>query len=153
MADHRGPTARWRFATPTVPKCSSCWRRPRTDGGAVFICEQGKLEINRNKFSSNPREIAIELLKKVDEAEEERKWSDNLALWQARWHMQDWLDCIRTRQRPVADVEIGHRSISVCHLVNITRWVGRRLKFDPVKEQFPGDEEANSFSIVRAQGL
>ena len=37
--------------------------------------------------------------KQVNEAEEERKWSDNLALWQARWHMQNWLDCIRTRGR------------------------------------------------------
>jgi predicted dehydrogenase len=112
-------------------------------GGAVFVGEQGKLEINRNKFTSNPPEIARELLKKVDEAEEERKWSDQLALWQARWHMQDWLDCIRTRQKPIADVEIGHRSISVCHLANITRGVGRRLKWDPAKEQFVGDEEAN----------
>ena len=45
-------------------------------GGAIFVCEKGKLEINRNKFTSNPPEIAAELLKKVDEAEEERKWSD-----------------------------------------------------------------------------
>ena len=112
-------------------------------GGAVFIGEKGKLEINRNKFTSNPPEIARELLKQVDEAEEERKWSDQLALWQARWHMQNWLDCIRTRQRPIADVEIGHRSISVCHLANITRQVGRRLKWDPAREQFDGDDEAN----------
>ena len=88
----------------------------------------------------------MELLKKVDEVEEERKWSDQTALWQAQWHMQNWLDCIRTRQQPVADVEIGHRSISVCHLANITRWVGRRLKWDPAKEQFVGDDEANRFA-------
>jgi len=112
-------------------------------GGAVFTCEKGKLEINRNKFTSNPPEIAANLLKQVDAAEEERKWSDDLALWQARWHMQDWLDCMRTRAQPLADVEIGHRSISVCHLANITRWVGRRLKWDPSKEQFVGDDEAN----------
>ena len=114
-------------------------------GGAVFICEKGKLEINRNKFSSNPPEIAAELRKKLDVAEEERKWSDDLALWQARWHMQDWLDCIRSRNRPVADVEIGHRSISVCHLANITRAIGRPLRWDPKREQFVGDDEANRF--------
>jgi hypothetical protein len=114
-------------------------------GGAVFICEKGKLEINRNKFVSNPPEIAQELLKQVDVAEEERKWSDELALWQARWHLQNWIDCIRTRQRPIADVEIGHRSISVCHLANITRWVGRRLKWDPRAEQFVDDPEADQF--------
>jgi predicted dehydrogenase len=113
------------------------------EGGAVFVCEKGKLEINRNKFTSNPKDIAKELLKKLDEAEEEKKWSDNTALWQAKWHMQNWLDCIRTRKLPVADVEIGHRSISMCHLVNITRQIGRRLQWDPAKEQFVGDEEAN----------
>ena len=111
-------------------------------GGAVFVCEKGKLEINRNKFTSNPREIAEELLKKVNVAEEERKWSDELALWQARWHMQNWIDCIRTREMPVADVEIGHRSISVCHLANIVRRVGRKLRWDPQTETFPDDIEA-----------
>jgi predicted dehydrogenase len=116
-------------------------------GGAIFIGEKGKLEVNRNKFASNPKEIAAELLTKVDAAEEERKWSDQAALWQARWHLQNWIDCIRSRQKPVADVEIGHRSISVCHLANITREVGRRLQWDPAKEQFVGDEEANRLLV------
>ncbi|HEY2893014.1 MAG TPA: Gfo/Idh/MocA family oxidoreductase [Pirellulales bacterium] len=114
-------------------------------GGAVFICEKGKLEINRNKFASNPPEIAVELQKKLDVAEEERKWSDELALWQARWHLQNWLDCIRSRKQPVADVEVGHRSITVCHLANITRAVGRPLRWDPAREQFIGDEQANHY--------
>jgi predicted dehydrogenase len=113
-------------------------------GGAVFICEKGKLEINRNKIASNPPEIAAELLKKLDVAEEERKWSDELALWQARWHMQDWLDCIHSRKTPIADVEIGHRSVTICHLANITRAIGRPLKWDPKREQFDGDSEANA---------
>jgi predicted dehydrogenase len=114
-------------------------------GGAVFICEQGKLEINRNKFVSNPPDIARELAKKLDIAEEERKWSDETALWQARWHMQDWLECIRSRSQPVADVEVGHRSITVCHLANIARAVGRPLTWDPTNEQFVGDDEANRY--------
>jgi hypothetical protein len=114
-------------------------------GGAVFVCEKGKLEINRNKFTSNPKDIAVELLKTINEAEEEKKWSDQTALWQAKWHMQNWIDCIRTRQKPVADVEIGHRSISVCHLANIARWTGRRLKWDPVRELFVGDDDANKY--------
>lgn len=113
-------------------------------GGAVFICEKGKLEVNRNKFASNPPEIAKELEKKLDIVEEERKWSDNLALWQAKWHMQNWIDCIHSRELPVADVEIGHRSVTVCHLANITRAIGRPLTWDPVKEQFVGDSEANA---------
>jgi predicted dehydrogenase len=112
-------------------------------GGGVFVCENGKLEINRNKFSSNPPEIAEELNKLVDVAEEERKWSDELALWQAKWHLQNWLDCIRTREQPIANAEIGHRSVSVCHLANITRAMGRPLKWNTESELFEGDQEAN----------
>jgi len=123
-------------------------------GGAVFICEKGKLEINRNKFSSNPPEIAMELLKQLDGDEEERKWSDSLALWQARWHMQNWLDCIKSRKLPVADVEIGHRSVTVCHLANITRELQRPLRWDPTRELFVNDAEADrSLSRDRRQGF
>jgi hypothetical protein len=63
--------------------------------------------------------------------------------WIARPHIQNWLDCIKSRNRPNADVEIGHRSISICHLVNITRELNRKLTWDPVAEKFVGDDEAN----------
>ena len=116
-------------------------------GGAVFVGEKGKLEINRNKVTSNPPEIAQKLLEAVDVAEEERKWSDALALWQARHHLQNWLDCIKTREKPVADVEIGHRSVTVCHLANIARAVGRPLRWDPVAEQFMGAAAANALLV------
>lgn len=116
-------------------------------GGAIFICEKGKLEVNRNKFTSNPPEIAQELLKQLDVVEEERKWSDSLALWQAKWHMQNWLDCIRSRKPPVADVEVGHRSVTVCHLANIVRTLGRKLKWNPESESFDDDADANKFLI------
>ncbi len=123
-------------------------------GGGIFVGEKGKLEINRNKVTSNPPEIAAELLKQLDVSEEERKWDDKLALWQARWHLQDWLNSIRSRERPVADVEIGHRSISVCHLANITRQLGRRLHWDAAAEHFVGDSEADEFlSRPRRQGF
>ena len=70
-----------------------------------------------------------------------RKWEGDG--WIARPHIQNWLDCIKSRELPNADVEIGHRSISVCHLVNITRELGRKLQWDPETEQFVGDDEAN----------
>jgi hypothetical protein len=57
--------------------------------------------------------------------------------------MQNWLDCIKSRAFPVADVEIGHRSISVCHLANITRELDRPLRWDPSNESFLGDPQAN----------
>lgn len=60
------------------------------------------------------------MIKDLPSREEVQKWRDDVALWQARYHMENWLDCIRTRATPVADVEIGHRSISIAHLANIT---------------------------------
>ncbi len=57
---------------------------------------------------------------------------------------RDWHDCIRTRRRPRADVEIGACSTILSHLGCIALWTGRRLKWDPVKEEFPDDREANA---------
>lgn len=116
-------------------------------GGAVFIGERGKLEINRNKITSNPPEIAAEILESLDVAEEERKWSDKTALWQARDHLQNWLDCVKSREKPVADVEIGHRSITVCHLANIARRVGRPLRWNPADERFVDDPGADALLV------
>jgi predicted dehydrogenase len=97
--------------------------------GAVFVCEKGTLRIDRGRCSSDPEDIAIELIKKRP-----RGYNDN--------HIFNWLECIKTRSKPNADVEIGHRSATVCHLGNIARWAGRRLKWDPVKETFPEDADA-----------
>jgi hypothetical protein len=44
---------------------------------------------------------------------------------------------------PISDVNSHHRSVSLCHLANISLRLGRALKWDPEKETFPGDEEAN----------
>ncbi len=59
-------------------------------------------------------------------------------------HMGNWLECLRNRsKRPICDVEIGHRSVTVCHLGNIALHLKRKLKWDPAKEEFVGDDEAN----------
>ncbi len=58
-------------------------------------------------------------------------------------HRQDWFNCIKTRQQPIMPIEAGHRVASLCILGNIAYVLGRKLKWDPVNEQFIGDEEAN----------
>jgi predicted dehydrogenase len=105
-------------------------------GGAIFVGEKGRIEITRNDFRTDPPE----LIKELPPQEEIDKWKR--AQWQAKYHMQDWLECMRSRKTPLADVETGHRSISVCHLVNITRQIGRKLKWDPEAERFNDDAEA-----------
>ena len=110
-------------------------------GGAIFTGEKGKIQIIRNNFKTDPPHM----IKELPPPEEVQKWRDEVALWQAKFHMENWLDCVRSRQTPIADVEIGHRSISVAHLANITRKLNRKLAWDPAKEQFVGDAEANTY--------
>jgi predicted dehydrogenase len=109
-------------------------------GGAIFVGQKGRMEIVRNDFRSDP----LQMIKELPPREEVDKWRDDVAKWQAKYHMQEWLECMRSRKTPSADVEIGHRSISVCHLANITRQLNRRLKWDPEAERFKDDAAANS---------
>jgi predicted dehydrogenase len=59
-------------------------------------------------------------------------------------HARNFLDCVKSRKRPNADVEEGHRSAVMCHLGNISTRLGRSLKWDAAKEQVVGDAEANT---------
>jgi len=99
--------------------------------GGIFVGEKGRFTINRGRISSDPDDLAIEIMKRRP-----RGYDSG--------HISNWLRCIESRKAPTAGVEIGHRSATVCHLGNIARWVGRRLKWDPVKETFD-DREANRF--------
>jgi predicted dehydrogenase len=58
-------------------------------------------------------------------------------------HHENWLDCIQSRKPCRADIETGHRSATVCHIGNISLRLGRPLRWEPVKEEFPGDPTAN----------
>ena len=60
------------------------------------------------------------------------------------WHVQNWVDCMRSRKRPNADVEAGHRATTLCCIASVARELGRNLKWDPVHEQFIDDEQANA---------
>ena len=103
-------------------------------GGGIFIGDKGKIEIFRGRVVSNPPEIVKEPTK-----------DSEIHLYKSNNHVQNWIDCMRSRKRTVADVEAGHRSTTVAHLGNIARWLGRRLEWDPEKEIFPGDDEANRY--------
>jgi hypothetical protein len=68
-------------------------------------------------------------------------------------HLQNWVDSLSTRERPRAHAEVGHRTQVVCILVNICRELGRRLHWDPIKEEFAGDDQANALrSRARRKG-
>jgi len=99
--------------------------------GAVFVGEDGqKIEINRGTVKSNPKELTRD--------------APPPSGGNANPHLQNWLDCIKTREDPIAPVEAGHRAINLCHFINICRELGRKLRWDPRREEFLGDDEANA---------
>jgi predicted dehydrogenase len=99
--------------------------------GAFFEGEKGSLFIGRGALDADPEELIEEPIK-----------DSEVHLYKSANHYQDWLDCIKTRKLPICDVAIGHRSASVCHLGNIAIRTGRKIKWDPKKEEIIGDAEA-----------
>jgi predicted dehydrogenase len=60
-------------------------------------------------------------------------------------HVRNFIDCVKSRQAPLADVEDGHRTVTACHLANISLRLGRKIRWDAEKEQIVGDPEAASW--------
>lgn len=69
---------------------------------------------------------------------------DEIHLYHSEEQHGNWLDCIKTGQLTVAPVEVAHRSCSACLVSHIAMKLGRKLYWDPVKERFRNDDEANS---------
>jgi hypothetical protein len=95
------------------------------------------LFVNRGVLKTTPKEIASSTE------------PTSVSLYESASHHRNFLDCVKSRQAPICDVEIGHRSATICHLGNIACRLQRKLVWDPVGEKFVGDEEA-SREISRA---
>ena len=102
--------------------------------GCTFTGTNGTLRIDRKHLSSDPDEIVKEPL-----------GQDDVHLERSPGHHRDWVDCIRSRKRPVADVEVGARSVAISILGNLAYWHRRRLRWDPERWEFVGDAEANKW--------
>lgn len=104
------------------------------ENGVQFFGEDGWIFVTRGKIAASDQRLLDDPLP----ASAER-------LYESNDHMGNFLECMRTRRQPICDAEIGHRSASVCHLANISLMLGgRRLKWDPAKEEFKDDPQANA---------
>ena len=101
--------------------------------GCTFEGTDGTIYVDRSKITSTSEDILKQPLGEKD---------FHLPVI-AKNHRQNWMDCIKTRAKPVADVEIGARTAQVCQLGNIGYWLRRPLKWNPEKEEFINDTEAN----------
>ena len=100
--------------------------------GCTFVGTKGTLYVDRGKIESDPANI---LEAKIGPDDFHVEPSDN--------HYRNWIDAIRSRKKPICDVEIGHRSATVCELGQIGYDLRRPLNWDPVKERFVNDDDAN----------
>lgn len=99
-------------------------------GGVTFEGEKGTLGVDRKKITASDPDILQQ--------------KPSVHLYVSKDHHDNWLDCIKNRKPPIADIAIGHRSASVCHLGNIAIRVGRAISWDPSAEKIVGDSEAES---------
>jgi predicted dehydrogenase len=109
--------------------------------GVRFIGEKGTLDIAREYLDSNPANIAKATIQ-----------PNEIRLYNSDNHYQNWLDGIKTGVQPICDVETGHRTSSVCCLANIAYQTRRNLEWDPIKEQFKNDVEANQLVKAKIRG-
>src|SRR5690606_19263410 len=93
--------------------------------GITFIGTEGRIYVNRGRFEGVPESL-------VETPLEEHK----IQLYASSDHIGDWLTCMRTRKRPICDVEVGARTVTVCHLANLAYWNRQHLKWDPKRESF-----------------
>jgi predicted dehydrogenase len=110
-----------------------------TNGNGVwFHGTEGKIQVNRGKFEYHKGgEQKAASPKDCDALVAEYLNKDGVTrLYKSDSHGSDWLACIRSRQKPICDVEVGARTVSVCHLVNLAYYHGQPLKWNPKKEQF-----------------
>ena len=130
----------YEYANGVVLTLSS--NESRVGGGATFIGDKGRITIFRGGYECDPVGL-----------DEEPLPADAIRVYESDDHMQNFYDCVRSRKDPIMNVESGHRVATLCHLGNIARRLGRPLKWDPEKEVFPGDDEANTYlDIPRRKG-
>ncbi|HYW79729.1 MAG TPA: Gfo/Idh/MocA family oxidoreductase [Thermoguttaceae bacterium] len=103
--------------------------------GIMFIGERGRVFVNRGGIYGQP----------VDELKENPLPDDAWRVRPSRDHMGNFIECVKTREEPVSPVRIQHRTVTLCHLTNISLRLGRKLTWDPKAEQIVGDEEANGW--------
>jgi predicted dehydrogenase len=103
-----------------------------TPNGVQFIGSNGWIYVSRGEIRANNPELIETPLP-----------TSAVRLYKSENHMGNFFDCVRSRKDPICTVEIGHRSISVAHIGAISVRLGRKLQWDPKRERFVGDREAN----------
>lgn len=164
-----GETPDTQDAVIAYPNLTVTWSHRETSRGVVsnqsveFCGIKGTLSIGRSGFAVNadPRLPPERTIPRFDDKPPAREGErPAAALWtqplqdktgdsreQFRLHVRNFLDCVKSRQQPIADLESGHRVASVCHLANISLRLGRMIRWDAEAERVRDDPEANQMLV------
>jgi len=139
--DHSGPV---KYEAPIEPTASRGLKMHYENGiqvehlnfgrgfGVRFFGSEGTMDISRGYFETSDKELVAIELKSTDER-----------LYVSESHETDWITASKNGSKPICDVEIGHRTATICHIANLAYEFRRPLQWDPAKEEFIDDFEAN----------
>lgn len=145
-ADTTGPVAAWveddrshlRYANGVVVYGKPFpGERIGGNGGCCFVGTDGRIAVDRDDLVSDPPDIVREPLRPSE-----------VHLYRADSHSGNFLECVRTRKKPVCDADIAHRAASALLVSGVAKQLGRAVTWDPVREEFPGDEAANRLRTI-----
>jgi len=122
----------YKYANGVRLLCATTDKPDGSESPVRFEGTEGWIFVSRNKFFSQPESLI-----------QSKIGLDEIHLYNSIDHHQNFIDCVKSRTKPAAEVEIGHRSATVCHLGGIAVRLGRKLRWDPAKERFIDDEQAN----------
>jgi len=101
--------------------------------GTRWIGDAGWVHVDRGRISSEPEELVREVI-----------GPNETKLYFSRNHHRNFIDCVKNRQLTITPCEVAHRSASVGHLGQIAMVTGRRIRWNPEKEEIIGDQGASA---------
>ena len=125
-----------KFSCQTTPDSSFFGELLRPDGqghGVRFTGTEGWLWVTRGYWEASDRDLL-----------RQRPGENDIHLYRSSHHMQNFVDCVRSREQPIVTAATGHRAAGMCHLGVIALRLGRQLQFEPSTETFPDDAEATA---------
>ncbi len=125
---------KYTYGNGVVMTCRQKFDTQNSDQGTEFVGDKGSLFVYRGGIITNPPELlkGIEVPKIVNSQANTR-------------HVNNFFDCVKSRKTPAADISIGHRSATVCHLGNIAVRSNKKINWDPKTETIVGDAEASKW--------
>ena len=134
---------KYQYAHGVTMNCYQIPGIPSKKQGTEFVCEKGSIFVWRGGVVADASvlrmlDVPSPLVRKGDEIvlpSEHKRFANNA-------HVQDFISCVKSRRTPDADIAIGHRSATVCHLGNIAVRTGKKINWNPETETIVNDSAA-----------